>query len=225
MNLDLLKAWKNLVLVIGANYEKDKNLFSRARRGAEVWCKQWHHLWEAQGGGQAWGRQSISPLWSAKPRNANEQLLHVITQQSIHCIVSDWNSNSIYFFFVTLRSVWYVVSHVCEIQIFKSKDQWTYFLIAKETRVGEMAQSVKCLPFKHENLSSDPQHYIKKKARHTLEGIGRDRRIPGACWPASLAKSVGSRIWPCLQKTNKAESDWRGCLVSASGKPYTCPCT
>jgi hypothetical protein len=37
----------NLVLVIGANYEKDKNLFSRANKGAELWRKHWHHLWEA----------------------------------------------------------------------------------------------------------------------------------------------------------------------------------
>lgn len=58
---------------------------------------------------------------------------------------------------------------------------------------GEMAPSVKCLPIKHEGLSSDPQEPMQKsqaqlgivhlKPKH---GGKRDQLIPGAYQPVSV---------------------------------------
>lgn len=65
--------------------------------------------------------------------------------------------------------------------------------------VWEMAQSIKCLLSKHENLSSGPSNLCKNldmavPTHNPNTGLNRDRRIFGAPWLASLAKSVVFRF-------------------------------
>lgn len=59
-------------------------------------------------------------------------------------------------------------------------------------QVGEISQSAKCLPHKHEELSLDPQNPNKiwPHVPLTQEGQFRDRRTPRVSWPASLTKLV-----------------------------------
>jgi hypothetical protein len=86
-----------------------------------------------------------------------------------------------------------------------------------------MALSVKCLPHKHGNLSPIPyktteeeeeeQQQQQSGRHHTEYNLtmgGRDKRVPGACWPTSLSKSASSRVgrdplpqnigWRAIQK-------------------------
>lgn len=63
---------------------------------------------------------------------------------------------------------------------------------------GEIAQVVKNLPCKHDDLGSIPRAQIKK-ARHSSMHLQcqcwgvRDRRISRACWLVSLSYSVRSK--------------------------------
>ena len=54
---------------------------------------------------------------------------------------------------------------------------------------GNVAESVKSLPCKCEDLSSDEQHCHNKPGLAHLSWLqgGRDKRIPGACQVAKLA--------------------------------------
>lgn len=58
-----------------------------------------------------------------------------------------------------------------------------------------MAQGVKCLLYKHKDANLDPQHACTKTGMPVIPVLGvgmgegdRDRRIPEAYCPASLAK-------------------------------------
>lgn len=50
-------------------------------------------------------------------------------------------------------------------------------------RAGELAQLVKRLPCKHEDLHLDPQHPCKSRAHvcNPNAGEGREGQLPGAC--------------------------------------------
>lgn len=57
-----------------------------------------------------------------------------------------------------------------------------------------MAQPIKCLSHKYEDMSSDPQHSLTEKLgvmvhvyNPTSGGGSRDRKTSKAGWPASLA--------------------------------------
>lgn len=72
--------------------------------------------------------------------------------------------------------------------------------------VGAMAESVKCLSWKHNDLSSIPSIHIKTGWSNTCLWSqywkGWDRQIPRAWWPISLAKLVSSKFSDrcCLKK-------------------------
>lgn len=63
---------------------------------------------------------------------------------------------------------------------------------------GNMAQLVKCLPYKQQDLSSVPNLHCESSA----EGWGGDRGIPRACWPASLASEFSFQ-WEVLYPPKK----------------------
>lgn len=65
-----------------------------------------------------------------------------------------------------------------------------------------------CLSHKRENPSSilqSPQRKLDVVA-HTIISLwdGRDKQIPGDCWPVSLAYLVSARVVsPCLKKARR----------------------
>jgi hypothetical protein len=77
-----------------------------------------------------------------------------------------------------------------------------------EGRVEEMAQYINICPCNHENLISALQSpckvpgiaFTSNQSQHLRES--KKKRIPGACWLASLAKSANSGFSErlCLKK-------------------------
>lgn len=81
---------------------------------------------------------------------------------------------------------------------------------------AKMAQWVKCLPYKHKDLSLNPQHPSKSWTRGThLRSAGRsNRQIPGVCWPASL---VSCRVLGSL-KRHCPKNEGEGWRIGSVGK-------
>lgn len=69
--------------------------------------------------------------------------------------------------------------------------------VLQKGETEEMAQSIKCRPCKQKDLSSSSRIHLKgSQLCHTSVTHpwgGRDRSVPGACWPASLAYWMSSR--------------------------------
>lgn len=73
----------------------------------------------------------------------------------------------------------------------------------------KLVPSIKCLSCKHQELSSDPSACIQPEAtaciRNSSSLVDRDKWIPGAHYPTSLAESVNSRFRErrCQKKKKK----------------------
>lgn len=80
---------------------------------------------------------------------------------------------------------------LCQRKLFTIK-----VIVSYQVSVGEMVQLFKCLPHKHEDLSS----ILRAQAK----GKGRGRKIFRACWLANLAEPASSRFTERLLK-NKTE--------------------
>lgn len=70
-----------------------------------------------------------------------------------------------------------------------------------------MAQSVKCLPWKHKDPGFEPQNMCKKLSLR-IPAWGGETVDSGACWRASLAYFVSSR--PEGTVSNKKEQSLVG---------------
>lgn len=61
-----------------------------------------------------------------------------------------------------------------------------------ENGAGEMTQSIKCLPSKHEDLGLGPQNPHQKS--DTAEHTSCDRKISGSGWPVSITESISFKF-------------------------------
>lgn len=73
-----------------------------------------------------------------------------------------------------------------------------------------MAHSVKCLSYRHENVSSKLQHPWKNRVYWlTSVALTMGKWIPKACWPASLAESISFRLMKEAVSQKQAEEQSR----------------
>lgn len=104
------------------------------------------------------------------------------------------------------------------IVIFKS-NALVYRFISSEVLQGKMVPCwVKCLLYKHKNLSVDPQHPHKNQAKQNipLTPAFRYRKIPGACSLANIANKWASHSERDPVSKKKVENDrkWHPALTS-----------
>lgn len=69
----------------------------------------------------------------------------------------------------------------------------------------DMAQLVKCLPYKHKELHLDLNNHRKAEYKSMClqpRHLCRQRALPEVLWPTSLVKLIISRfiVRPCLKK-------------------------
>lgn len=98
----------------------------------------------------------------------------------------------------------------------KSRDAFSAQQTRMLTVTGEMAQPARCLPRKHEDLTSI--HIVLTSQVRSQDCNGRDRKIPRDCRPTCLACSASpGQLETCLNKGGRLlRKNPRGCPLTST---------